>query len=107
MNPMTYDPEKAIAELKATWPNIKEVTLGATPCFHDQMVVPAHRYDSIVLPRERDILVLKARDSFNHELAANIMKFCESKRAEPTGVTVYDGFHGPGFSFTCVTFVAP
>lgn len=104
---MTYDLEKAVAELKAIRPSIKQVTLGTIPCFHDQMVVPANRFDFIVLPRENDLLVLKARASFNHELAANIVKFCESKHAEPKGVTVYDGFHCPGFSFTCVTLAAP
>lgn len=104
---MNYNFERAIAELKTIRPSIKQVTLGAIPCFHDQMVVPAHRFDFIVLPRENDLLILKARASFNHELATSIVKFCESKHAEPKGVTVCDGFYSPGFSFTCVTFVSP
>jgi hypothetical protein len=104
---MTYDREKAIAELKALRPEIEEATLGTTPIFHYQIVVPAHPFDFIVLPRKQDLLVIKARASFNRDLAANIVTFCEYKPAEPTGLTVYDGFHSPGFSFECVTLVAP
>src|SRR5262245_28087490 len=103
---MAFDPAKAIGELKKIQPDMTELTLGRTTCFHYRIIVPAHPFDFIVLPREQDLLVIKARGSFNRELASHIVSFCEHKRAEPTGLTVFEGFHCSGYSFECVTFAA-
>lgn len=103
---MDYDLTRAIAELKKLKPNAEELKFGETSCLHYQTVVPAHTFDFVVLLREHDLLVVRARGSFNRELAANIVKFCEGRKSE-TGIKVFDGFSSPGYSFDCITLAAP
>jgi hypothetical protein len=104
---MAYDPARATAELKKVAQEAEELTFGGTPCYQYQIVVPAYPFDFVVLLREHDLLVIKARGSFDRELASNIVSFCEHKNAETTGLTVFEGFSCPGYSFECVTFAPP
>lgn len=82
---MAYDRAIAIAELTKIQPSAEELILGWISCIHFQIIVPAHSFDFVILPREHDLLVIKARGLFDHELATSIVAFCEHKSPVSSG----------------------
>lgn len=104
---MTCDREKLLKELLSLEPGAAELELAGQKCFHYAVKVPAFTLDFVVVARDDALVVLKARDSYDEELATGLAELVAGKPLLSDTVMVHEGFSCPGRSFDRVTIVPP
>ena len=104
---MEYDQNLAMGKLLEIMPESELFSYLGLHCFKYETTTPAHKFVEIIMFRNDGVLVLKARDSYDANLAEQILGFVAPIALNFSKVSVYSGFSYPNKEFNHITIVPP